>query len=61
MGYKIRFSSKPVQNKLPNQNCLKAINESLLEDATVNLLELGAIEKVPARKDQFVSSYFLVK
>lgn len=45
-GCKIRFSSEPVQDRLPKQNCLNSKDKPLLEEAVSNLFNLGAIKKV---------------
>ena len=52
--------SKPVQITRPKQNCLNKKDDELLENAITELLNLGAITKVPGSNEHFVSLYFLV-
>ena len=59
-GYKIEFSSKPIQKKVPIGNSLNKKDDPLMGEVIDNLLKLGAIRKVSKSDEQFISSYFLV-
>lgn len=59
-GFKVEFSSIPFQRRPPGLNCLNKNDEPFLKEAITNLLNLGAVKKVPRSDDQFVSTYFLV-
>lgn len=60
-GYRIPFTNKPKQTRVPKQFQFSNIEKSKTKHCIKELVFKGAIQRCKPKKGQFLSSYFLIK